>query len=79
MKETEQHSHHQAEEMSQERTQNMPQTYQAFLLRLWHEDGSPQVRATLEDAQTRQRIGFANLQHLFTFIERVTNHQPDKD
>lgn len=76
MKETQQHPQQEAETVGMSRT---PHTYQAFLLRLWQEEDSEHIRATLEDAQTGQRLGFANLQHLFAFIKQVTDYQSDKD
>lgn len=79
MKKTDQLSPNKVEEVGKSHTPSPPHMYQAFLLRLWHEEGSSMVRATLEDAQSGQRMGFANLQHLFAFLERVTNHQPDKE
>lgn len=49
-----------------------PRRYLAFLLRLWQvrgEDGGPAWRASLEDANTGERLGFASLGALVTFLE----------
>ena len=56
--------------MSQHRTQS---SYQVYVLRSWLEgdpaSGSPPVRRySLEDPQTRQRRGFADLQALMGFL-----------
>lgn len=49
----------------------LPITYQSYLLRLWKAEQT-NWRASLEDARTGERIGFANLEQLFAFLmERV--------
>lgn len=48
----------------------------AFLLRLWHcceEDGKPVWRASLEDAHTGERLGFASLDALVSFLKQGTH------
>ena len=50
--------------------------YMAFLLRLWcvRDADAIQWRASLEDAQTGERQGFANLELLCEFlVQRCTN------
>ena len=46
--------------------------YLAFLLRLWQvrDEGQAGWRASLENAHTGNRQGFASLTDLFTFLER---------
>ena len=48
--------------------------YMAFLLRLWsvYEAGDVQWRASLEDARTGERQGFASLALLCEFLERLS-------
>lgn len=45
--------------------------YLSYLLRLWQEwDRLPAVwRASLEDPQTGERLGFSDIVQLFTFLE----------
>jgi hypothetical protein len=47
-------------------------TYLAYLLRLWRDDEAAPWRATVEDASTGQRFGFASLKALFVFLEQQT-------
>ena len=59
-----------------------PRRYYSYLLRLWQESGSssqgapprdpPQWRASLERPQSGERLGFASLQELITFLETET-------
>jgi hypothetical protein len=53
-----------------------PKRYHAFLLRLWPElpDG---WRATLEDARTGQRLGFASLEQLFAHLLHLAERGVD--
>ena len=48
--------------------------YQAYLLRLWPADERGRVvwRASLENPQTGERLGFANLERLFGFLQDQT-------
>lgn len=48
--------------------------YQSYLLRLWwvDENGHSTWRASLENARTGTRIGFADLEQLFAFLIRQT-------
>jgi hypothetical protein len=48
--------------------------YHAYLLRLWRVNaGRTQVwQASLEDAQTGEQKGFADLKNLFAFLEEQT-------
>jgi len=50
------------------------QRYLAYMLRLWQISGEdrPTWRASLEDAQTGARQGFASLDALFAFLEEKT-------
>jgi len=49
--------------------------YFAYLLRIWQVTNAGQVgwRASLEDAGTGERRGFADLQGLLRFLEELTN------
>jgi hypothetical protein len=50
------------------------QLYHAYLLRLWsaNERGKVVWRASLENPQTGERLGFANLERLFGFLQDQT-------
>jgi hypothetical protein len=49
--------------------------YFTFLLRLWPENSGAEAaagwRATLEDARSGERVGFANLEQLFTHLMQL--------
>lgn len=48
--------------------------YISFLLRLWRDESSPSAwRASLEDAATGERKGFATLEMLTEFLVKSTN------
>jgi hypothetical protein len=49
--------------------------YQAYLLRLWREDGSSHWRASMESPHTGQRFNFANLFEMIRFIEVQTGEK----
>jgi hypothetical protein len=53
--------------------------YMAFLLRLWcvHDADGIQWRASLEDAQTGERQGFANLERLCEFLAQSCTNASD--
>jgi hypothetical protein len=46
--------------------------YAAYLLRLWQvqSESKTTCRASLESAHTGERVGFASLEELFTFLEQ---------
>jgi hypothetical protein len=45
--------------------------YYAYLLRLWREEGTGENwRASLENARTGERIGFASLADVFGYLDR---------
>ncbi len=46
--------------------------YMAYLLRLWRENGDSPWRALLENPNTDERVGFANLNELVEFLEKKT-------
>jgi hypothetical protein len=46
--------------------------YMAYLLRLWRENRDGPWRALLENPNTKERIGFANLNELVEFLENKT-------
>ncbi len=52
-------------------TAKEPREYFSYLLRLWKVSGAgpPVWRASLEDARTGERIGFADLDILFAFLK----------
>jgi hypothetical protein len=52
-------------------TYSNKQPYQAYLLRLWlaSEQGKVVWRASLENPGTGERLGFANLERLFVFLQ----------
>lgn len=45
--------------------------YHAGLLRLWREAGA--WRASLQDAESSRRLGFADLDHLFAYLRGLTD------
>lgn len=53
-----------------------PTNYQAYLLRLWRTNvnasGPPIWRASLEEPHTGERLGFATLEQLFTYLMERT-------
>ncbi len=50
----------------------------SFLLRLWCADthGEPSWQAALEDPHTGERVGFADLEHLFVYLMELTEGCP---
>ena len=59
-------------------TQPAQTDYHAGLLRLWREGASGAWRASLQDAESGQRIGFADLERLFAYLRRLTDGTPDE-
>jgi len=55
---------------------NQQTTSLSYLLRLWPTDaaGRQAWRASLENAQTGERLGFATLEQLFVFLMQQTEH-----
>ena len=53
---------------------NQQPTALSYLLRLWPADSAGQLvwRASLENAQTGERLGFATLEQLFVFLMQQT-------
>lgn len=58
-------------------------SYFSYILRLWRVEGEEvpvgcegesKFRASLDDPQTGDRVGFANLEALFAYIREVTKH-----
>lgn len=49
-------------------------SYHSYLLRLWPAHDQEQItwRASLENPQTGERLGFASLDRLFTFLRDQT-------
>ncbi len=55
-------------------------SYRVYILRSWVEGGEerpPVRRYSLEDPQTRQRRGFADLQALFGFLKAEEGREED--
>lgn len=52
--------------------------YHAFLLRLWRDGDTTPWRATVQDTRTGERLNFATLQLLLTFLERQTGEALSK-
>lgn len=54
------------------------QSYRAYLLRLWRADGEGggAWRASLEDAHSGERRGFADLHALLRFLELLLDARP---
>ena len=59
---------------------NKQQHYLSYLLRLWQtsDDGKLTWRASLESPGTGQRLGFADLDELFKFLETQTRAPNDQ-
>ena len=55
-----------------------PADYHAGLLRLWREGAGGTWRASLQDAESGERIGFADLERLFAYLRRLTEDAPDE-
>jgi len=55
--------------------------YLSYLLRLWRvsDDDKPVWRASLQDPQTGERIGFAGMEALFDFLRRQTGVASDEN
>ena len=55
--------------------------YISYLLRVWQTSDEENVawRASLESPHTGERIGFANLDKLFTFLRQQTGAVDDSD
>jgi hypothetical protein len=51
--------------------------YHASLLRLWRDHHGGAWRASLQDAESGERLGFADLERLFAYLLRLTNEVPD--
>ena len=49
-----------------------PADYHAGLLRLWRAGATGAWRASLQDAERGERIGFAALEQLFAYLRRLT-------
>jgi len=52
--------------------------YHAGLLRLWRVGAGGAWRASLQDAESGERIGFADLEHLFAYLRQLTEAAPDE-
>lgn len=54
-----------------------PGRYRAYLLRLWkaEQNGQTVWRASLESAETGDRIGFPTLDALFDYVRLQTRHE----
>ena len=52
--------------------------YHAGLLRLWRERAGGAWRASLQDAESGERFGFADLERLFAYLRRLTDDAPDE-
>jgi hypothetical protein len=59
---------------------NAADRYHAYLLRLWRAQtgrrGTAGWRATLENARTGQRLGFASLEQLFVHLMQLAEYGP---
>jgi len=54
--------------------------YKSYLLRLWRESGvgPGHWRASLQDSESNERMGFATLEQLFRYLRQQTG-DPSKD
>ncbi len=51
--------------------------YHALLLRLWREGAEGAWRASLQDAGSGERLGFADLEQLFAYLRQLIGDTPD--
>jgi hypothetical protein len=53
--------------------------YVSYLLRMWREQGGQTTwwRASLQDPHSGERLGFADLENLFSFLRRVAGELQD--
>ena len=58
--------------------QPSPANYHAGLLRLWREGPGGAWRASLQDAESGERLGFADLERLFAYLRRLISEAPDE-
>jgi hypothetical protein len=58
---------------------NHPADYHAGLLRLWRDGPGGPWRASLQDAESGERIGFADLDRLFAYLRRLTKEVSDEN
>jgi hypothetical protein len=56
--------------------QPIPADYHAGLLRLWRDGPGGPWRASLQDAESGERIGFADLEQLFAYLRRLASDTP---
>jgi hypothetical protein len=56
---------------------NQPADYHASLLRLWREHHGGPWRASLQDAESGERLGFADLERLFAHLRQLTHDTTD--
>jgi hypothetical protein len=59
-----------------ESKQPIPADYHAVLLRLWRDGPGGAWRASLQHAESGERIGFARLEQLFAYLRRLATHTP---
>ena len=57
---------------------NHPADYHAGLLRLWRDGPGGRWRASLQDVESGERIGFAGLERLFAYLRQLTSETPDE-
>jgi hypothetical protein len=51
--------------------------YHAGLLRLWRDQHGGVWRASLQDAESGERLGFADLERLFAYLRQLTSEAPN--
>jgi hypothetical protein len=56
-----------------------PANYHAIWLRLWRDGADGAWHASLQDAESGERLGFATLEHLFAYLLRLTDDAPEAD
>jgi hypothetical protein len=64
---------------SSDSNQPAPADYHAGLLRLWREGACGAWRASLQDAESGERIGFADLERLFAYLRRLTEDAKEQE
>jgi hypothetical protein len=55
------------------------QNYKAYLVRLWQDSQHGPWRASVQSAQTGEKVLFASLAELFAFLEEQTEPRPADD
>lgn len=59
--------------------EEQPVAYFSYLLRMWRTGEKSAWRASLENPQTGERLGFGSLEMLFAFLAQRAHPAPDSN